>query len=382
MTSKIHSIVFISGQLGLGGAEKQLYLLIKSLIKQGFEITVIDFYPQQHGYWRGPIQALGVNLISYEFRSKPRRIIELTKDLIRIKPQIVHSWNFFTNPYANICGKIAGIPLRVGSVREHPNYWTKPVTLRLLSNLGLSGLIFNSQNAYLAYKKKFARFLNPIHPKIFVIQNGIEIPAPENRKTLQESLNAYGVYFPEDEYLIKIIGVGRLNLNKNWSMLIQACNELKRRHINFFTLIIGEGPERGNLRRQIDQYHLSSHILLPGQIPNAAQYLPLFDLLCSCSNSEGIPNVIMEAASRGVPVLATDVGGTSELINPSTSGLLVKRSDIDGFINKLIYLYENPEIRKKLGVNGQLSMRDNFSIEKMVNGFLHAYQELSANSLN
>lgn len=378
---KINSIVFLTGQLGLGGAEKQLYLFVKSLIKKGFVITVIDFYPQQQGYWRGPIQDLGVTLLSYEFRSKPKRVLELIKDLIRIKPQIVHSWNFFTNPYANICGKIAGVPIRIGSVRDHPNYWAKPVKLRLLFNMGLNGLIFNSQNAHLAYEQNFACFINQYHPKTYVIQNGIELPSTSKRRTLLKGLKYYGVHFPDEESLLKIIGIGRLDINKNWSMLINACRELKTKNINFYTLIIGDGPERENLRKQLDQCHLSSRIILPGQIPDAAQYLPLFDLLCSCSNSEGIPNVVMEAASHSIPVLATDVGGTSELIDHSTSGLLVKSNDFKEFTNNLIYLHENPELRKNLGMRGQQRMRENFSVEKMVDEFLHAYQELSTSLL-
>ena len=372
-----NSIVFLAGQLGLGGAEKQLFLLIESLIHHNYKITVIDFYPQQQGYWRKPIENLGVNLISHYSQSKLKRIFRITNELRKIKPNIVHGWHFHTNGYANLCGKLARVPIRIGSVRENPDYWSKPNFINFSCLYGLDGIIFNSKISYKNFYEKTIFTKKGIFPKTYIVHNGIHPPNPYAKEELREELEDKRIRIPYDSKVIKIIGIGRLDKNKNWQLLINSCAAIKNFGINFYCLIIGDGPERIKIQQQIAHHNLSDQITLSGQITNASRFLPLFDILCSCSNSEGLPNVILEAASYGLPVLATDVGGTREVIEPSVNGLLVKKNNLEEFSENLWYLIKNNKARVNMGVEGKKKIYSHFSVDQMVKNTIKVYHDLA-----
>ena len=346
------------------------------MVKQDFEITVIDFYPQQQGFWRGELQKLGVNLLSYESQSKLDRIPRLVKDLVRKQPLIVHGWNFHMNPYANFCGRIAGVPVRIGSVREHPSYWANSIFLKFSAVYGLNALIFNSNTAYSFFKEKIQWPMKFLLPKGFVINNGIEEQQDKNKDKLAKELLNVGISLPEDRKIVKIIGIGRLDANKNWSLLVKSCEHLSALGMNFIAVIFGEGPEKNNLLDQIKHAKLQEKLILAGSIPKTSRFLPLFDLLCSCSNSEGMPNTIMEASLAGLPVLATNAGGTNEVVDDYQTGILVEQNNLREFQEKLFYLASNEEERIKMGLSGQEKIRNKFSSESMVRKTVEVYFDL------
>lgn len=349
---------------------------MKGLVKQNFDITVIDFYPQQKGYWREELQKLGVRLISYESQSKIDRIPRLIKDLVGIRPHIVHGWNFHTNPYANICGWLARVPIRIGSVREHPKYWPNSSLLALNAIYGLNGLIFNSVTAYSFYKDQLHWPLKFLAPKGYVILNGSEVQQNEDKNRLTNELVASSISLPSNRNVLRIVGIGRLNENKNWSLLIKSCEYLLRHGKDFVSIIFGDGPEKNNLVNQIKEANLEGKILLAGSIPNASKYLPLFDLLCSCSNSEGLPNSVMEASLAGLPVLATKVGGTEEIIKNNETGILVNSGDLNEFQQKLYYLALSNEERIMMGAAGKARIESQFNAVLMVKRMIEVYYDL------
>jgi glycosyltransferase involved in cell wall biosynthesis len=319
---------------------------------------------------------LGVNLISYESQSKFDRIPRLIKDLRKLRPSIVHAWNFHTNPYANYCGKIAGIPVRIGSVREHPSYWADSNLLKFSAVYGLTGLIFNSNTAYSFYKEKMQWPMKFLLPKGFVINNGIEEQQDENKDKLVKELLEVGISMPVDRQIVKIVGIGRLDANKNWSLLVKSCEYLSVRGVNFITVIFGNGPERTNLLAQIRHSHLQDSFILAGSYSDAARFLPLFDLLCSCSNSEGMPNTIMEASLAGLPVLATNAGGTNEVVDNYQTGILVEQNNLKEFQEKLLYLVSNEKEGIKMGLSGQKKIRNEFSSKSMEKKMVDVYFDL------
>lgn len=369
-------VCYLAGQLGLGGAEKQLYILIKGLVEQNFAITVFDFYPQQNGYWRGELQKLGVDLISYESQSKLDRIPRLINDLRRIQPLVVHGWSFHTNPYANFCGRVAKVPVRVGCVREHPNYWPDSKILQLTSIYGLDGLIFNSSTAYSFYRDYMKWPLKSYLPKSYVVKNGIETLVNEDKDELTKELETAGIFLPSNRNIFKIVGIGRLNENKNWSLLIKSCKHLSEHGKDYLTIIIGDGPEKENLLKQIITANLQGKVILTGSIPHASKFLPIFDLLCSCSYSEGMPNTIMEASLAGLPVLATKVGGIEEIVDNYKTGILVESDNLDEFQQKLLYLADNKEVCLSMGTDGKARTESHFAGGLMVSRMIKVYYEL------
>ena len=190
--------------------------------------------------------------------------------------------------------------------------------------------------AVLTVSQPFAAELNRIgveRERIHVIHNAIDgnwgrgSEARENAARLRASLG-----IGEGKKVILI--VGRLSKEKDHLTLLQAVDGLTEpAHL----LIIGEGPERGRIERQIRGRE--EHVTLTGQVASAEPYYAIADVAVLSSLSEGSPNALLEAMAAGVPVVATAVGGVPEMVTHEESALLVppqERKAMTAAIDRLL----------------------------------------------
>jgi glycosyltransferase involved in cell wall biosynthesis len=126
-----------------------------------------------------------------------------------------------------------------------------------------------------------------------------------------------------------ILIVGRLSREKDHLTLLRAVDRL-RSNLNPHLLVVGEGPERGRIEREIRQLGLAECVTLTGHQPSVEPYYRIANLAVLSSRSEGWPNALLEAMAAGVPVVATTVGGIPEIVTDEESALLVPPGDIDG----------------------------------------------------
>ena len=152
---------------------------------------------------------------------------------------------------------------------------------------------------------------------------------------------------------------------KGLSYLIEAAAKLKTKH-NFQIVIIGDGIERTYLESLITKYNLEENIILAGQIPEAAKYLKAFDIFVLPSIKEGLPYAILEAMAAGLPIVATNVGGISEMITDNESGLLVPPKNPEALAEALKKLIDAPELRARLGQNAAATAAAKFSLKEML----------------
>src|SRR5262245_3468672 len=105
-----NSVAFITGQLGLGGAEKQLYLLIKGLVQEGWRVSTITLNSDKgEDYWEGPLRELGIPIYAISRAlSRSHRLLEVKRILRQESVSIVHSWSMHTNLYAAVGGRLSG----------------------------------------------------------------------------------------------------------------------------------------------------------------------------------------------------------------------------------------------------------------------------------
>jgi len=360
-------IVFITGQLGLGGAEKQLYLLVRGLTEHGIDVAVITLNPGKGDYWEAPIRGLGIHL--YETSSSLSRLqrIWLIRRILRgEKPDIIHSWTIYVNVYAVISGYLAGVPLSFGSERASYQYSLQDIgSLNYrLSLMGISGMVTNSSMA--------AEYIREMRPglDVRVVANGIEIPSfptVEEKSQLRKQLGI-------DDGLELIGAVGSLLPCKNFALLIEAFTDLFQFFPKTKLVIIGDGPLHNELVAQAGRVLPSGNVIFTGALPNAARWLPAFDLLCMTSDYEGMPNVLMEASACGLPVVASDVGGVREIVQDGQSGILFPKGDHQSLTIALRKLLQEPALRKQMGLHGREKMTREFSVTKMVAGMINIYE--------
>ncbi len=131
-------------------------------------------------------------------------------------------------------------------------------------------------------------------------------------------------------------------------------------------LIIGEGPERESLQKDIDKNKLTDRIILTGFKSDAISYINAMDIFVLPSEREGFPRVILEAMLTGKPVIASRIAGPTELVIDKKTGLFFETSNIIDLAHCISRLLSSLQLRKDMGGAGKKEVIENFSIEKYI----------------
>jgi glycosyltransferase involved in cell wall biosynthesis len=169
----------------------------------------------------------------------------------------------------------------------------------------------------------------------------------------------------------KILAVGRLVEQKGFVHLVEACRLLKEKGRDLDCQIIGEGPLRVPLTRQIDQRGLRQNVTLAGSQPLAAVFAAYREATALCVPSvvasdgdrDGIPNVIIEAMSQGLPVVASSVSGIPEIVR-ERSGWPVNSGDVPALVRALEDVVDDVEEARRRAVVAYHLVRDQFDSRK------------------
>ena len=148
----------------------------------------------------------------------------------------------------------------------------------------------------------------------------------------------------------RMLCVGRLSAAKGQVLLIHACAQLRDQGLDFSLTLVGDGPDRQRIACEIARLQLGSHITLTGSLNQEAvkAHFAMADVFVLPSLAEGIPVVLMEAMSSGVPCVSTPVNGIPELIVHDSTGLLATPGDVDSLTQQLTRLIQQPQLRQSL----------------------------------
>ncbi len=205
--------------------------------------------------------------------------------------------------------------------------------------------------------------------KVVVIPNGV---APAAGPTRQEARAALGLA----EDVLAIGFVGRLSRQKAIDVLIAAFAPVARANAKVRLIVIGEGEEGAAARRQAERLGCSRQVIWLGAVDALPRY-PAFDLFAQPSRYEGFSYAVLEAASHGVAVLTTDVGGSREAITEGVSGLLVPPDAPEAFATALAALVADPLLLAGMGRAAREEMAAVDGRQRMVDATLALYRGLS-----
>jgi glycosyltransferase involved in cell wall biosynthesis len=204
---------------------------------------------------------------------------------------------------------------------------------------------------------------------------------PEYRRRLE-------AMFPQRPRLI-IGAAGRLSPEKGFGVLVDAAAQVLEQGAGGYTgappaprldaafVLFGDGPLRGALESQIEARGLREHFHLAGFHSDLDKFYPHFDLLVLPSYTEGLPNVVLEAFAAGVPVVATAVGGTPEVVSDGVNGYLVAAGDSRALADRIADVLADPDRRRAMGARGQQSVRQEFSFTRQADEYLRLFQQLA-----
>ena len=160
-----------------------------------------------------------------------------------------------------------------------------------------------------------------------------------------------------------IVGAaGRLSPEKGYDVLVEAAGVIHQKlGDDFGVVLFGEGPLCEELQFKIESLGIGEHFVLAGFTSELDRYMPHFDVFAQSSHTEGLPNVLLEASAAGVPIVATDVGGTSEVIVDGTTGYLVRPNDPQQLATQLNSLLSDSNLQRGMADAGRRLVSENFT---------------------
>ncbi len=202
--------------------------------------------------------------------------------------------------------------------------------------------------------------------RISVVQNAIDAgrfahPDPAARQAL------LGL-FPKAPSLV-VAAAGRLSPEKAFHDLVEAARQVLARQPDAGFVLFGDGPLRAPLARQLQEAGLTGRFVLAGFRDDLDRLVPAADLFAQSSLTEGLPNVILEAAAAGVPVVATAVGGTPEVVQDGEGGLLVPPGQPDALAAGLSALLADRPRRLELGRRARHRVLAHFTFEAQAQAY-------------
>ncbi len=366
-------IFYLITNLHIGGTEKQLFDLIKRLDKAKF--TPIACSLKGRGNTAQKISAMGHPVYACGMPDNPflrpiafwLSLKKLASYIQDTRPDIIHTLLF----RANFFGRLIGRLLHKEKIVSTVGVWDErriPLALEKITLPWAKRITFNSHWVARKFQNKTQCDPNVIR----VIPNGVELePFREAAQKRESTRGALDI--PSDCKLV--LSIGRLDKQKGFAYLIDAFAKLLEKGRNARLIIAGGGPLEISLQTQIAKLQRAEEIKLLGFRKDTPELLAASDCFVLPSLWEGSPNVILEAMAAGIPIVATNIGGTAELINDGKEGILVAPANANALTEGLERLLQNGQLAKNLGA-AAIQKAKLFSPENRAQDFQKIYDDL------
>jgi glycosyltransferase involved in cell wall biosynthesis len=213
--------------------------------------------------------------------------------------------------------------------------------------------------------------------RIAVILNATRFDGPSAPDpAAREELHAMFSSPPE----LVVGSAGRLSPEKGFGILVEAAPLVTQEYPGVGFVHFGDGVLRSQIEARILELGLEGRFVLAGFRDDLDRHLPNFDLTVLPSFTEGLPNVVLESLAAGVPVVATAVGGTPEVLADGVDGLLVPPGDPEALASRISQLLAMGEARKQMGLRGRERVRARFTFEERASRYRDLFADLLGRS--
>ena len=353
-------LLYLVGQLGLGGLERQLCYLLRGIDRARYRPGVVVWNFSPDDIYTHEIRALGVPI--HCFPSGASRVAKLRgfRRLARqLNPEVIHSYSFFTN-FAAYWAALGTKAVAVGSIRgdfTRGKTGSGPWIGRLSARWPRYQISNSFSSAEKARRSK--GIFSPKH--IDVIQNGLD---------LQRFYNFNGSVVSK----AYIVGIGSLLPVKRWDRLLRIVQQVKSKGCDSRVRIAGDGPRRVSLERQAQDLGISECVEFIGTTLDVPALLENARFLVHTSDTEGCPNAVMEAMACGRAVVAMDAGDIPFLVEDGKSGFVVPRGDETVFAERVSQLLADDELCRRMGLAARAKAEQHFGLERLVSETIAGYQ--------
>lgn len=376
------NVLYLIRTWAIGGSHTILFLLLRHLPKDRFNIICVP-YDTPSGSDDAFVRALqqrdlpvAEDRVPWHGRSGWWKARDAISGLVRkYGVDIIHAHDPQSNvlvgvgrkrwPCAVVCSPY-GWWARLFPLRSHVYQWVE----RNWALPNADQVITVSEDM----KRKILR--GPTcEDRINVIHTGLEVETAQGGGTREAVREALGI--PGDACVVGT--VSRVYVEKGHAFLLDAFHAVANTVPNLHVLIVGEGPRRPSLERQADHLGLGERVHFTGFYGDLPGALRAMDIFAQPSIlDEGFPTAVLEAQLAGLPVIASDVGGTRETMDVERTGLLVPPRDIAALAEAIRMLAENPERRKATGEAGPEWIRTSFTLDNMIRQVSEVYEKALA----
>jgi glycosyltransferase involved in cell wall biosynthesis len=361
-------ILHIISSGGMYGAEAVILNLSRTLNESG-HTSVLGVFANSKNlnlqlYEKAAAEGIESHLIPCSAQIDRAAMTSLRELVIRTRADVIHAHGFKADIYAYFALRRFTVPL-VSTCHN----WTD--TDPVVSFYGRADrFILRRYDAVIAVSEAVKQRLLKAgvrEDRIYIIKNGIDL---RPFKDAAPSLRGDG----ED---IPMVGfVGRLSKEKGADVFLRVASRVVAEIPHAKFVIVGDGPEREELKALINQLGIRRSVSLVGRRNDMPSVYASFDLMILSSHDEGLPMAILEGMASRLPWIATAVGDVPQVIQHGNSGVLVPPGDVDALAANVIALLGDSPERRRLGDAARRRVEEVFSAERMTATYLDVYRRV------
>ena len=359
------NILIVFSNLMNGGAQYQQLKILNNINNDQYNFYICclkDEGPLASEYRLNNFKIFPLNMKS---RFSIHRLIVLFRLFKKLKIDIVYTKGGGNSLFwGRLIGYLAGVSRIISSIHTTGNFIGDKPSIR-----GYNHLISFLPTEYICvckfqrdYCRKHYHFKQP---SIRVIYNGVELKKIDCRISAKLRSDFLG----GDNR--KIIGiVAALEEHKNHKMFLDAASLVIKKDKNTLFMIIGDGSLKTDLINYAQEKDIGDNVKFLGYKKNILEYISIMDAVVLTSKTEAFPNCLLEGMSQAKPIIATRVGGTSEMVWHGKNGFLVEVDDYMDLSEKIVKIVKNPDQAKKMGEKSLEYCKKYFDIKAKAKEFV------------
>lgn len=349
--------------LEMGGAEKFVVDLASSIDKEKYEVIVAVTRYMTNSHLKmiltnRQIKIVDLSSKNYLFMSL-KQLLFLKKE----KPKVVHA-NIGSVLHIMLACELCRIPTRLYTVHNEAKLlYSGNKFKKLLYKLAFSKFKFKPIAACPSIKKTLIDDMDITPDSIAIVNNGVDTI----RFTPQVSKGNDGI--------IRVISVGTLYWIKNQLMTVRVVSAIHKLGYKIELTLLGNGEDYDKINSIIEKNEAKDYIFLLGIKNNVEDHLRMSDIYISASKTEGLPLSILEAMACGLPIIATDAGGTKDIVHDKENGFIIGVDDEDALRSALLALIQNKELQVKFSQESR-RIAEEWSATNCTQGYEKLYDSL------
>jgi len=363
-------IAFFAPWLQTGGTQRHLQQVIGLLDPARFSTRVYTL--RRGGEVEAELKAAGVPVVSLDVGASlgsPRAMVAMVRAARMLRAEgvhVVHGYQWRPALVGAIVGRLARIPLLLAGKRSLTGTDARARLAWRMIGPRVDTIVTNADALRDEAKA------HGVTARWEVIPSGVDVERFRNGPATAEAKQALGL----DPRRPVVGTVGRLEERKRQDHLLRAVRAMVAHGRPApQVLLVGDGPLRGALEKEAAQLGLASAVRFTGELPDVRPALAAMDVFVLPSAAEGMSNALLEAMAAARPVVATAVGGTSEVVEDGRTGILVPPADVTLLALQLRGLLEAPGRGEFLGAAARRAVAQRFGASAMVRRLERVYAE-------